>query len=130
MKHILAAILLLSLALVTTAQARTYTVTANRGGITETYQGNMDTGELTINWGKKTKAFAKTVGYAGQASRALVSFNGAPALAYSNAGSNTSFEVFYTLTLKDNVPVINCGIRQYPQWTEWRIHSQGRMQPG
>ncbi len=108
MKHILAATLLLSLALVTTAQARTYTVTANRDGVTETYQGNMDTGELTIHWGKKTKTFADTVGYAGQTSRALVSFNGAPTLTYRNAGSNTSFEVFYTLTIKDNVPVINC----------------------
>lgn len=108
MRHILSATLLLSLALVTTAQAQTYTVTANRSGVTETYQGNMDTGELTINWGKKTKAFAETVGYAGQTSRTLVSFNGAPALTYSNAGSNTSFEVFYTLALEDNVPVINC----------------------
>lgn len=108
MKHILAATLLLSLALVTIAQARTYTVTANRGGVTETYQADIDTGELTIHWGKKTKTFADTVGYAGQTSRALVSFNGAPALTYSNAGSNTSFEVFYTLALKDNVPVINC----------------------
>jgi hypothetical protein len=68
----------------------------------------MDTGELTIHWGKKTKTFADTVGYAGQTSRALVSFNGAPTLTYRNAGSNTSFEVFYTLTIKDNVPVINC----------------------
>jgi hypothetical protein len=108
MKHILSAAFLLSLALVTAAQARTYTVTAKTSGVTETYQGNMDTGELTINWGKKTKSFAETVGYAGQTSRALVSFNGAPALTYSNAGSNTSFEVFYTLALKDNVPVINC----------------------
>lgn len=109
MKHILSATLLLSLALATTVQARTYTVTANRGGITETYQGNMDTGELTISWGQKTKVFADTVGYAGQTSRALVSFNGAPALTYRNAGSNTSFEVFYTLALKEKGPVINCA---------------------
>lgn len=108
MKHILFATLFLSLALITTAQARNYTVTANKGGVTETYRADMDTGELTIKWGKKTKAFAGTVGYAGQASRSLVSFNGAPALAYSNAGSNTSFNVFYTLAIKNDVPVINC----------------------
>lgn len=109
MKHTLSATLLLSLALVTTIHAQAYTVTANRGGVTETYQGNMDTGELTISWGQKTKVFADTVGYAGQASRALVSFNGAPALTYENAGASTHFEVFYTLALKDNVPVINCA---------------------
>jgi len=108
MKHTLSVTLLLSLVLATTVQARMYAVTANRGGVTETYQGNMDTGELTISWGQKTKVFAETVGYAGQTSRALVSFNGAPALTYRNAGSNTSFEVFYTLALKDGVPVIDC----------------------
>jgi hypothetical protein len=109
MKHILSATLLLSLALVTTIHAQTYTVTASRGGATETYQGNMDTGELTISWGQETKVFADIVGYAGQTTRALVSFNGTPALTYENAGSNTHFEVFYTLALKDNVPVINCA---------------------
>lgn len=109
MKHILSATLLLSLALATTLHAQTYTVTANRGEVTEIYQGNMDTGELTISWGAESKVFADIVGYAGQTSRALVSFNGAPALTYENAGSNTHFEVFYTLALKDKVPVINCA---------------------
>lgn len=107
MKHMLCATLL-SLALVTPAQAQATPLTSDRGGSTETYRADMDTGELTISRGTEIKVFADLVGYAGQASRALVSFNGAPTLTYRNAGSNTSFEVFYTLTIKDNVPVINC----------------------
>jgi hypothetical protein len=90
------------------AQAQTYTVTANRSEVTESYQGNMDTGELTISLGTETKVIADIVGYAGQTSRALVSFNGAPALTYESAGSNTHFEVFYTLALKGKAPVIDC----------------------
>lgn len=109
MKHILSVRLFLLLVLTTTVQAQTYTVTVNRDGVAENYQGNMETGELTISWGQKTKIFTNILGYAGQASRVLVSFDGAPALTYRNAGSNTSFEVFYTLTLKDSVPVINCA---------------------
>jgi hypothetical protein len=46
--------------------------------------------------------------FSGQNSRTLVSFNGAPALAYENTASSTSFEVLYTLSLKDKVPVIDC----------------------
>ena len=107
MKHMLCATLL-SLALGTTAQAQTMPLTFDRGGSIETYRTDMKTGELTISWGTETRVFTDLVGYAGQASRALVSFNGAPTLTYRNAGSNTSFEVFYTLTIKDNVPVINC----------------------
>lgn len=109
MKYRLSATLLITLALATTIHAETYTVTANRGGVTETYRGNMDTGELTINWGQKTKVFADTVGYTGNITRAVVSFNGVPALNYSTAGFNTSYEVFYTLALKNEVPVINCA---------------------
>lgn len=108
MKHTLSATILLSLVLATSAHAQTETLTFDRSGITETYQANADTGELTIGWGQETKVFADTVGNAGETFRTLVSFNGAPALTYENAGSNTSFEVFYTLALKDNVPVINC----------------------
>ena len=90
------------------AQAQTYTVTANRGEVSETYQGNMDTGELMISWGTEAKVIADIVGYAVQSSRALVSFNGAPALTYENAGSNTHFKVFYTLALEGKAPVIDC----------------------
>lgn len=108
MKCTLSAALLIPLALATTIYAKTYTVTANRGGISEVYTGDMDTGELTISWEKEVKILADIVGYAGQTSRMLVSFNNEPALAYENAGSNTYFEVFYTLTLKGKDPFINC----------------------
>jgi hypothetical protein len=108
MKHTLSATLLLSLVLAVSAQAQTKTLTFDRGGITETYQANMDTGVLRISWGQKTKVFTDTVGYAGNISRAVASFNGAPALVYENSGSITSYEVFYTLALKDKVPVIDC----------------------
>jgi hypothetical protein len=96
------------LVLVTPAQAQAKPITFDRGGITETYRADIGTGELTISWGTETKVFADIVGYAGQASRAIVSFSGAPALTYENAGSNTHFEVFYTLALKNKAPVIDC----------------------
>jgi hypothetical protein len=108
MKHTLSTTLLLLLVLAVSTQAQTKTLTFDREGITETYQADMDTGVLRISWGQKTKVFADTVGYAGNISRAVVSFNGAPALVYENSGSVTSFEVFYTLALKDKVPVIDC----------------------
>lgn len=109
MKHILSATLLLSLALAAAVQAQTNTLTFDRGDVTETYQANADTGELLISWGRETKVFAEIVGYTGQTSRALVSFNGVPALTYENTASSTSFEVFYTLALKNQVPVIDCA---------------------
>jgi len=108
MKHILSATLLLSLVLVTSAHAQAETLTFDRSGITETYRANADTGELTIGWGQETKVFTDTIGSAGETFRTLVSFNGAPALAYENTASSTSFEVFYTLALKDKVPIIDC----------------------
>ncbi|MCZ4320521.1 hypothetical protein [Pseudomonas anguilliseptica] len=100
--------LLLMLVLATPAQAQAKPLNFDRSGNTETYRADMKTGELTISWGTETKVFADIVGYAGQTSRALVSFNGAPALTYENAGSNTHFEVFYTLALKNKAPVIDC----------------------
>jgi hypothetical protein len=106
--YVIPIVLLLMLVLAIPAQAQTYTVTANRSEVTESDQGNMNTGELTISWGTETKVIADIVGYAGQTSRALVSFNGAPALTYESAGSNTHFEVFYTLALKGKAPVIDC----------------------
>jgi len=99
---------LLMLVLATTAQAQTKSLTFDRDGSIETYRADMTTGELTISWGTETKVFTNLVGYAGQTTRALVSFNGAPALTYENAGSNTHFEVFYTLALKNKAPVIDC----------------------
>jgi hypothetical protein len=107
MKHTLSATLL-SLALAATAQAQTNTLTFDRGGVTETYQANADTGDLTIRWGQETKVFADIVGTAGQTFKTLVTFNGVPALTYENTASSTSFEVFYTLELKDKVPIIDC----------------------
>ena len=108
MPYVIPMTLLLMLVLATPAQAQATPLTFDRGGSTETYRADMDTGELTISRGTETKVFADLVGYAGQTSRALVSFNGAPALTYENAGSNTHFEVFYTLALKGKAPVIDC----------------------
>lgn len=108
MKYTLSATLLLSLTLAAIVQAQTNTLTFDRGGVTETYQASADTGELTISWGQETKVFADTVGTAGQTFKTLITFNGAPALTYENTASSTSFEVFYTLALKDKVPVIDC----------------------
>ncbi len=108
MPYVIPLTLLLMLVLATPAQAQAKPLTFDRDGSIETYRANMKTGELTISWGTETKVFADTVGYAGQTSRALISFNGAPALTYRNAGANTFFEVFYTLELKDKVPIIDC----------------------
>jgi hypothetical protein len=108
MKHTLCTALLISLTLATAIYAKPYTVTVNRDEVSEVYTGDMDTGELTISWEKEVKIFADIVGCVGQTSRMLVSFNNEPALAYENAGSNTYFEVFYTLTLKGKDPFINC----------------------
>jgi len=108
MKQILPATLLLTLALATAVQAQRNTLTFFRKGVTETYQANICTSELTINLENDVKVLTDIVGYAGQTSRMLVSFNNEPALAYENAGSNTYFEVFYTLTLKGKDPFINC----------------------
>ncbi|RMH83310.1 hypothetical protein EA796_17410 [Pseudomonas sp. AOB-7] len=108
MKQILPATLLLTLALATAVQAQRNTLTFFRKGVTETYQANICTSELTISLENDVKVLTDIVGYAGQTSRMLVSFNNEPALAYENAGSNTYFEVFYTLTLKGKDPFINC----------------------
>lgn len=109
MKHILSGTLLLALAISTTTLAETYTVTAKSGEGHESYQADMITGDLTISWGSKTKLIADMVGYAGQTTRALVSFNGNPALTYENPGANTHFEVFYTLAMRNDAPVIDCA---------------------
>ncbi len=109
MPYVIPITLLLMLVLATPAQAQAKPLTFDKGGSIETYWADMKTGELTISWGTETMVIADIVGYAGQTSRALVSFNGAPTLTYRNAGANTSFEVFYTLTIKDNAPVINCA---------------------
>lgn len=108
MKNALFATLLLALALATSAYAQKETLTFTRNGTTETYQENMESGELTVSWGTETMVLADIVGYAGQTSRALVAFNGTPALTYETSGLNTSFEVFYTLALRDIGPVIDC----------------------
>lgn len=101
--------LLVSLSLATATHADPYTVIIDSNASPKiVYKANMNTGALTISWGKETKIFTDIVGYTGQVSRALSSFNGGPALSYENAGSNTLFEVFYTLTLKDKVPLIDC----------------------
>ncbi|MBA1274938.1 hypothetical protein [Stutzerimonas azotifigens] len=107
MRRTLSFALLISLTLATTIYANTYTVSTN-SELSEVYTANMDTGILTINWGNETKVFSDMVGHTGQASRTLVPFNGGPALSYENSGSNTHFEVFYTLTLREKVPFIDC----------------------
>lgn len=68
----------------------------------------MDAGTLTIKQGTETTIITDIVGYAGQTARTLVRFNGGAALSYENSGSNTHFEVFYTLKVKDNIPLIDC----------------------
>ena len=100
MKYSLPTMMLLSLTLTAALQAQESTLTFVREGDTETYQPNADTGDLKISWGQETRVFEDAVGTADQAFKTLITFNNEPALACENAGSNTYFEVFYTLTLK------------------------------
>lgn len=97
--------LLTSFALPVKAYAQTSTVTGDEG---KTYHADMRTGDLTVSWEEGGTVLADIVGYIGQTSKVLVSFNGTPALAYESVGSNTSFEVFYTLT-QDETPVVDCA---------------------
>lgn len=106
MKLMLFVSLLTSFALPVTAYAQISTVTGDEG---KTYHGDMRTGDLTVSWEEGSTVINDMVGYAGQTSRALVSFNGAPALVYENFGSNTSFEVFYTLAHEGKTPVVDCA---------------------
>ncbi len=108
MRHVHFLVILISIALATTAQANTYTVSVNNDEISEVYTANMTTGTLTIKRGSETMVINEIVGNAGQAARNLISFNGRPALTYENSGSNTHFEVFYTLTYGESGPVIDC----------------------
>ncbi|WP_019340477.1 hypothetical protein [Stutzerimonas stutzeri] len=108
MRHILFLEIFILSALATTTYANTYAVSIHNDEISEAYTANMTTGSLTIMRGSKTIVIDEIVGYTGQAARSLVSFNGGPALTYENSGSNTHFEVFYTLTLNESGPVIDC----------------------
>ncbi|WP_222909566.1 hypothetical protein [Pseudomonas sp. DNDY-54] len=109
MRYIHYSLLLISLTLNTTIYADSYTTTRDSDNIPEiVYEADMGTGELRISRGNETKIVPNIVGYTGQTSRTLVTFNGGPALIYENAGSNTLFEVFYTLTFKGEAPLIDC----------------------
>ncbi|WP_313477191.1 hypothetical protein [Stutzerimonas kunmingensis] len=108
MKHVRFLALLISLTLTISAHASAYTISLNDDGVAEIYTADMDAGTLTIKQGTKTTIIADIVGYAGQTARTLVRFNGGPALSYENSGSNIHFEVFYTLKVKDNIPLIDC----------------------
>ena len=99
---------LLTVTLTTITYASTHTISSNDDGVTEIYTADMDAGTLTIKQGTETTIITDIVGHAGQTAKTLVRFNGGPALSYENSGSNTHFEVFYTLKLKDNIPLIDC----------------------
>jgi len=108
MKHVRFLALLISLTLTTSVHASAYTMSSNDDGVAEIYTADMDTGTLTIKQGTEKTIITDIVGYAEQTARTLVRFNGGPALSYENSGSNTHFEIFYTLKVKDNIPLIDC----------------------
>lgn len=108
MRHVRFLALLFSLTLTVSTYASTYTISSNGDEVPEIYTANMDAGTLTIKQGTETTVITDVVGYAGQTARTLVRFNGGHALSYENSGSNTHFEVFYTLKIKNNVPLIDC----------------------
>ncbi|MBU0566249.1 MAG: hypothetical protein KJ890_22505 [Gammaproteobacteria bacterium] len=100
--------LLISLTMTISAHASTYAISSNYDGVPEIYTADMEAGTLTIKQGTETTIITDIVGYAGQTARTLVRFSGGPALSYENSGTNTHFEVFYTLKVKNNIPLIDC----------------------
>lgn len=108
MKYTLPAALLAPFIVISPLHAETNTLKFDRNGRTETYKTDTASGTLEIEWSKTLKVFQDVVGSSGETYRSLVHFNGGPALTYENAASSTSFEIYYTLEIKGNTPVIDC----------------------
>lgn len=97
-----------TLTLATFAYAHPKIISSSSNESAETYIANMEIGTLTIRQGKEEIVIPDIVGHSGQTTRTLLSFNGRHALKYENSGSNTYFEVFYTITPRERRPFIDC----------------------
>lgn len=110
MRPLIAFAIFIVAALATTTHAKPYTIAINRADSSESYTADIESGILIIERsGETITTLPNIVGYTGQITRALTSFNNGPALSYENSGSNTYFEVFYTLTLNKSTPLIDCA---------------------
>ncbi|UVO18259.1 hypothetical protein [Stutzerimonas stutzeri] len=110
MRLLLAFSIFIASALVTTTYAKPYTISVNRADSSESYTADIESGILMIERrGETITKLPDIVGHTGQITKTLTSFNNGPALSYENSGSNTYFEIFYTLTLKKGTPFIDCA---------------------
>lgn len=89
-------------------QAASNVMKFERGGHTEIYTADNESGLLEIDWKGSSNTFLSSVGSSGETYRALVKFNEGPALYYENFASSTSFQVYYTLKIEDDTPVVDC----------------------
>lgn len=108
MKHSLTTAIFSSLIVTAPIQAATSVIQFERDNRTETYTVNSETGSLEIEREGISNKFSTAVSSRGETYRALVSFNKGPALFYENAASSTSFQVYYTLKIKKDAPVVDC----------------------
>lgn len=108
MMHSLIAAALTSLVLTAPIQAAPNVMKFERKNRTEIYTANNESGLLEIEWGDTSSKLPAAVGSSGEIYRALVNFNEGPALYYENAASSTSFQVYYTLKIENDVPVVDC----------------------
>lgn len=108
MKHALTIAIFSSFIATAPVQAATSVMKVERDNRTETYTMNSETGSLEIEWASMSNKFPTVVSSSGETYRALVSFNEGPALFYENAASSTSFQVYYTLKIENDAPVVDC----------------------
>lgn len=108
MKYPLITAILSFLLLSEPIQAASSIMKFERGNRTEIYTANNESGLLEIEWEGASNRFTAAVGSSGETYRTLVKFNEGPALYYENAASSTSFQVYYTLKIENDTPVVDC----------------------
>lgn len=108
MKYPLITAILSFLLLSEPIQAASSVMKFERGNRTEVYTANNESGLLKIEWEGASNRFPAAVGSSGETYRTLVNFNEGPALYYENAASSTSFQVYYTLKIENDTPVVDC----------------------
>jgi len=108
MKYPLITAILSFLLLSKPIQAASSIMKFERGNRTEIYTANNESGLLEIEWEGASNRFTAAVGSSGETYRTLVKFNEGPALYYENAASSTSFQVYYTLKIENDTPVVDC----------------------
>ena len=108
MNYPLIAVIVTFIALSEPIQAASSVMKFERGSHAEIYTADNESGLLEIEWKGSSDKFLGAVGSSGETYRALVNFNEGPALYYENSASSTSFQVYYTLKIENDTPVVDC----------------------